>query len=100
MFLYIQDEHLDAAHDLLTRQLEGHADVFYTQALIEQGLFGPGQPAQRFLDRVGNLVILPYAHQTVWWYERDVFEQFFRGHHGGLSRDEMETVLLALPYGA
>jgi predicted AlkP superfamily pyrophosphatase or phosphodiesterase len=98
MFLYIQDQHLNEAHDLLTRQLEGRAAVYRTQDLIAQGFFGPGEPSQQFLDRVGNLVILPYEHETVWWYEKDVYEQGFYGHHGGLAREEMETILLALSY--
>jgi hypothetical protein len=51
------------------------------------------------MGRVGNLVILPYAHETVWWYQKGRFEQNFYGSHGGLSREEMETLLLALPYG-
>ena len=50
------------------------------------------------VDRVGNLVILPYEHESVWWYEPDRFDQHHYGHHGGLTRPEMETVLLAQPY--
>jgi hypothetical protein len=34
----------------------------------------------------------------VWWYEEGKFKQDFYGHHGGLLREEMETLLLALPY--
>jgi hypothetical protein len=42
---------------------------------------------------VGNLVILPYRYESVWWYEKDKFEMKFRGHHGGLTPQEMETIL-------
>ena len=51
------------------------------------------------MSRVGNLVILPHAHETVWWYEAGRFEQKFYGSHGGLSREEMETLLLIQSYG-
>ena len=37
-------------------------------------------------------------HESVWWYERDRFDQHYFGHHGGLTRPEMETVLLAQRY--
>ena len=63
--------------------------------LIDQHFFGSGAPSQRFLDRVGNLVVLPYEGESVFWYEQGRFEQPFYGHHGGLTRHEMETILLA-----
>ena len=37
--------------------------------------------------------MLPYAGESVFWYEAGRFEQRFRGAHGGLSPEEMETVL-------
>lgn len=98
MFLYIQDEHLDAAQDMLVHQLAGRAEVYRTQDLIEQGFFGACEPSATFLSRVGNLVILAYEGEGVWWFDKGRFEQRLKGHHGGLSRAEMETILLALPY--
>jgi len=38
--------------------------------------------------------VLSFEGEAVWWYEKDRFEQKFRGHHGGLTRGEMETPLL------
>jgi len=99
MFLYVKDAHVDEAQAFLAQELAGRADVRRVQDLIDQGFFGPGPPTQVFLERVGNLVILPYHGESVWWYEPGRFEQKFYGNHGGLTRDEMETILLALPYG-
>jgi len=96
-FLYIKEEALDEAQALLSKALNDRADVIKTQELIEQGFFGTEQPSQAFLSRVGNLVILPRAHECVWWYEKDRFEQKHRGHHGGLTADEMETPLILYP---
>jgi hypothetical protein len=99
MFLHIKDAHLDQAHAFLQQALAGRAEIYRVQQLINQGIFGTTSPSAAFMGRVGNLVILPYAHETVWWYEKGRFEQKFYGSHGGLSREEMETLLLALPYG-
>jgi predicted AlkP superfamily pyrophosphatase or phosphodiesterase len=99
MFLYIKDDYLDEAQAVLTQHLEGRAEVYRTADLIDRHFFGPGAPSSAFLERAGNLVILPYAHESVWWFEKDRFEQRFRGHHGGSTREEMETVLLARSYG-
>ncbi len=98
LFLYIKDECLDEAQNRLTNLFSGRADVFRTQDLIDQGLFGPLPASDLFMSRIGNLVILPYEKESVYWRETKRFEQIFYGHHGGLSRQEMETQLLMLPY--
>jgi Type I phosphodiesterase / nucleotide pyrophosphatase len=93
-FLHIQDERLDETVDILHHFLEGRAAVYKTQALIDQQFFGEKPPSELFLQRVGNLVILPYEEQGIWWYEKHRFEQHFYGAHGGLTRPEMETIFL------
>jgi len=92
MFLYIRDEVLDEAQSFLAKRLEGRADVEKTEALIEDGYFG-AEVSSRFRERVGNLVVLSHWNESVWWYEKDRFEMRFLGHHGGLTPQEMETIL-------
>ncbi len=100
MFLYIRDERLDEIHASLSQLLTGRAEVHRTSDLIAAGMFG-SEPGPAFLGRVGNLVVLPYPGETVWWdfRERGKFDTVYRGLHGGLSRDEAETQLAALYYG-
>lgn len=92
MFLYIKDYLLDEAQHFLATRLEGKADVVKTETLIKEGYFGP-DISHRFRERVANLVILPYRYESVWWYEKDRYFQKYHGHHGGLTPQEMETVL-------
>jgi len=92
MFLYIKDDLLDEAQSFLATRLEGKADVEKTESLIADGYFGT-EISSRFKERVGNLVILSYRYESVWWYEKDKFEQKYYGHHGGLTPQEMETIL-------
>lgn len=94
-FLYIKEEVLEEAQAMLTKGLAGKADVVRTTDLIEQGYFGP-QISDAFHAHVGNLVVLPYRYESVWWYEKGKFEQRYRGHHGGLTPQEMEIPLLAM----
>ena len=93
-FLYVKEERLQELQELLTQRLEEYADVIPTQDLIKAGLFGSRQVSKDFLSRVGNLVILPHAHQSVWWYQKGKFEQKFYAMHGGLTPDEMESIFL------
>ena len=95
LFLYIKDEMLDEAQQLLAKGLKSKADVIKTDDLIAQGYFGP-EISSSFRGRVGNLVVLAYRYESVWWYEKDKFEQKYYGHHGGLTPQEMEIPLLGL----
>ena len=92
MFLYIKEEELDEAQNFLAKRLEGRADVVKTEALIADGYFG-SEVSSQFRERVGNLVVLSYWNESVWWYEKGRFEMKFYGHHGGLTPQEMETIL-------
>ncbi len=96
-FLYLKPESLDETVEFLRKQLEGRAEVYRTQELIDLGFFGLEPPSQTFLERVGNAVILSYQNRSVWWYEKDRFEMRFRGNHGGLTPEEVEIPFLALP---
>lgn len=97
MFLHVRPERLDEALALLQRHLAGKAEVYRTEELITQGFFGGEPPSNVFLARVGNVVILPYQGETVWWYEYGKFDMHFSGHHGGLLPEEMEIPLCLLP---
>lgn len=90
VFLYINEGLVAEAQAFLSERLSDKAVVWTTQSLIEQGYFGPPPLADNFLARVGDLVVLPAAGESVWWYEKDRFEQKFYGHHGGLTAQEME----------
>jgi predicted AlkP superfamily pyrophosphatase or phosphodiesterase len=95
MFLYIEEEYLPSVKEILGKKLNGMAEILETKQLIKNGFFGD-KISKKFLNRVGNLVILPYKNQTVWWYEKGRFEQRFFGHHGGLTKEEMEIGLFVV----
>ena len=92
-FLYIKPGLLAEAHSFLASRLAGRAEVRKVSEMMEQGYFGP-ELSDVFRGRAGDLVILPFAGESVWWYEKDRFEQRFYGHHGGLTKQEMEIPLL------
>jgi predicted AlkP superfamily pyrophosphatase or phosphodiesterase len=94
MFLYVKEELLDEAQAFLAERLEGRAEVYKTADLIRAGFFGASAASPTFLGRVGNLVILSYSGESVWWHQKGKFEQTFYGHHGGLTREEVEIPLI------
>lgn len=98
LFLHLQPGRIEEAVHLLKSHpaLEGRAEVWTTRELADAGLFGATSEA--FWQRVGDVVVLPYDGQMVWWRDpaNDKHTQKFLGHHGGLSAAEMEIPLLAL----
>ena len=92
-FLYVKEQALDEAQTFLASRLNGRAEVRKVAELMEQGYFGQVISPQ-FRGRAGNLVILPYRGESVWWFVKDDFEQRFYGHHGGLTKEEMEIPLI------
>lgn len=94
LFLYVEPERRAALAETIARHLEGRAEVHATTDLVAAGMFGPG-PTPAFLGRLGNLVVLPYAGETVWWHDPR-FTVRFRGSHGGLTPEEAHTQIAAL----
>ena len=70
-----------------------------TVEMVAEGYFGLGPVSEKFIARAGDLVILPYAGESVWWWGGGDYENKFYGNHGGLTAEEMETPLLSCELG-
>jgi predicted AlkP superfamily pyrophosphatase or phosphodiesterase len=97
LFLHVLPGHLDDVEWLLEDLLGETAEVRPTHELMDEGVFGAAGP--RLRERIGEVVVLPKPGESVWWREPGRFDMRFRGHHGGLSPDEMLIPLAALPLG-
>ena len=89
MALNIKDEKLDYVLDYLSKSLADSAVVMKTQDAIKRGLFGLGTPSRRFLDRAGNLLVLPLGNRTIWYEHRKGGKFDLLGMHGGLTEREL-----------
>lgn len=94
LFLHVREESKKELKEVLDHFLEGIAEVFLVEELIEQQFFGQNPSTPNFLSRVGDIAILPYKGEAVWWYEKHHFQQNFYAAHGGLTKQEMETLFL------
>ena len=96
LFLHLPPDRVDEWVSKLGTALTQFARVFKTDTLIERGLFGPTPAADAFLNRVGNITVLPHDDTAVWWHEPGKFSVKHAGEHGGLSGCEMEIPFIAL----
>ena len=94
-YLRVKEDLLDETERYLERKLAGVATVLRTDEAIDQGLFGINKPTRKFRRRVGNLMVLPHGANTVWYRYRKGDSLDLRGHHGGLTEEEMTIPLAA-----
>lgn len=98
-FLHIEDSQLLSLKKQLEQQFDGVAEIYLTEELIKKGFFGSQAPSELLMNRIGNLVILPYVDQSIWWFHKHRFEQHFCAAHGGLTHEEMESIFLFQTFG-
>jgi hypothetical protein len=94
VFLHVKPERRAEVLALLQRELDGIALVLPMEQAIEEQLFGDPQSVCAELRlRLGDILVLPYLGHFVWWREPGLMQNDFYGHHGGLTREELITVV-------
>lgn len=89
LFLFVEDKFLEETIGYLRNILKDKAEVITTHEAFRLGLYGLNMPSQRFIDRVGNVLVVPYPGFHVWYSYDDSKTQTQKGIHGGLSEQEM-----------
>jgi hypothetical protein len=96
VFLHLRPECRAEVGALLAAALAGEALVLPVAEALAQGLFGPDPVAAELNRRLGDLLILPYLGRFIWWREPGRLANHFHGHHGGLTPQELTTVIGAI----
>jgi Type I phosphodiesterase / nucleotide pyrophosphatase len=92
--------HTDATEEVtreLAACLEDRAEVHAVAELVAAGRFGTVGP--RLRARLADVCVLPAAGRMAWLRSAAGVETRFRGHHGGLHPDEVDTWVGALELG-
>jgi len=89
IFLHVQPEKLQSAKEELAKLVGAKGLVVETVDMVEDGWFGSGTPSKAFLERAGNLMVVPLGWETVWFSNPEGRKLSFLGQHGGLNSDEM-----------
>jgi predicted AlkP superfamily pyrophosphatase or phosphodiesterase len=93
VFLQAFDDKADWLVSFLSEKLDGKARIIRSQEEADKGLFGVGPEHPQFRKRIGNVIVLPFEGYTIWYQYPGHEKADHRGMHGGLSREEMLTVL-------
>lgn len=87
-FLHLQKGKVEEIYRYLQEKLTAQVEIYKTEDLIKNGFFGRGEMSLKFRNRLGNLLILPRGNQMIWRKIKDE-KSTKRGHHGGLTKEEM-----------
>src|SRR5262249_19711493 len=96
VFLHVRPERRAQVLALLEGALADLALVLPRQTALAEGLFGPQPIGRELRQRLGDILILPDLGRFIWWREPGRLQNNFHGHHGGLTREEVTTVLGAI----
>lgn len=93
VYLHIKKGSTEKVVENLRGRLKGKARVFRTDELIEENLFGTGEPSRSFLENIGNVTILPEKNTGI--YFDSYLDKKDEGAHGGLTGEEMYVPFLS-----
>lgn len=97
LFIYIKPEFVSEALELTKERLKDVADVYLAEELMSAGLFGPVTPKLR--ANMSEMIVLPHAPHPIFWAgPNNIFLKGYYGQHGGLNREEAETMMIARWY--
>lgn len=89
VLLHVRDNKREDALRALREGLDGIAEVVPMQDAFRRMLFGDRIPSDRFVERVGDILLLPYGHTCLWNRGFSKDPDVSKGIHGGLSQEEM-----------
>jgi predicted AlkP superfamily pyrophosphatase or phosphodiesterase len=95
VFLHVKEEKVDELFHILQKRLQDKVKTLLIKDVLKMGLFGDPPFHKEFIKRLGQILLLPYKNNYVWWYEKDKLKSKHFGNHGGLTKEEMITVFTA-----
>lgn len=108
-YVYLEPKHFQEGLEIMQKSFEHKALVEPSQKLLDEGYFGPN-PSSKLLGRLNgkypSVTILPYYSRYICWDSLQNYGngadlmKIKKGHHGGLSANEMEIPFIYLPPGS
>lgn len=97
VFLHLKRKNKKETIAYLKKKLASKANVYSSTEALKKGWFGNRQSTQKFLERLGDVLILPQDNHTVWLGDEEKKIDKL-GHHGGITAEEMLIPFIAIPF--
>jgi predicted AlkP superfamily pyrophosphatase or phosphodiesterase len=93
MYFFIKPGKVDEVKTYINFAWPGKFSFLDPAEAVANGLFGPGTPHSRLVDRMGDLIVAAREDAYLWWADKD---NPLIGRHGGLAEEEMVVPLLSV----
>lgn len=94
--VYLHTRDCEDMIDYLRKKIGHLGLVLEVESAFKQGLFGVGNKSKTLASRTGNIMILPYSNNTIWYRFERTEKLDLRGHHGGLTPGEVLIPLVVV----
>lgn len=92
-YLHIKPGQIEAVREYIERTWPNQFVILESEYALHNGLFGPGVPDERFINRIGDLIVIAKGNAYWWWGQG---KDPLYGRHGGMHRQEMLVPFLSL----
>lgn len=97
-YCYVKNNKKDFFLSYIEENFSKFMDVYPSEELFAKGLFGRGKPADEFLDRIGDYILLMKENYIIKDFLITEEEHFYDGRHGGCSENEMQVPLMVFDF--
>ncbi len=96
IFCYLHPDRTDKFEDYWQAELSDRCDLYKSKELVEEGYFGSFEPSTKFLDRIGDYILIMKDDHVMYDTLPNEDDHFLKGNHGGVSSREMYVPLSVL----
>ncbi|MFW6196791.1 MAG: alkaline phosphatase family protein [Thermoplasmatota archaeon] len=93
VFCYVHPDKEDKFRDYWEKELIDYCDLYKSQELVDDGLFGLFEPNSKLLDRIGDYILIMKDNYIMFDTLPNEDDHFLIGNHGGLSSEEIYVPL-------
>tara|TARA_Y100000034_G_scaffold122840_1_gene168817 strand:- start:277 stop:1431 length:1155 start_codon:yes stop_codon:yes gene_type:complete len=94
-YCYVKPDKVKEFKEYVKNNLK-HCKLYKSENLIKKNYFGLTTPSKRFLERIGDYIIMMKENHSIYDFLENQKPDYNIGDHGGLSDDEMLVPLIVV----
>jgi hypothetical protein len=96
VYCYVHPFKTDQFENYVRNEFNHYCEVLRSEDLVKKNYFGLFKPHKRFLDRIGNYVLMMKDNYAIYDFLLNKEEEYDINDHGGASKEEMYVPLIII----